>query len=193
MTRVTLLLLTLQLALTPFAGTAQSENAAAVSLLPMAEMLGDDWVLVTTDFPRERHPAFRAAASATYAGPSGARIVFDVMLAAEGFTAARNAWERGNVFLQWYDANMLPESNVQRDQQLAILAPPVGCSDALRIEGRERIGSTAFPVGVTLCASEPDEMFVAVVSGELRGMTGVLASDTVIELVLTSRASTPTP
>ena len=44
--------------------------------------------------------AFSAAATATYAGPGGARLVFDVMLAAEGLAAARDAWERGNVYLQ---------------------------------------------------------------------------------------------
>jgi hypothetical protein len=193
MARVTLLLFALQLALAPFAGSAQINNAPAVGLLPAAEVFGDDWVLVATDFPRERHPAFRAAATATYAGPSGARLVFDVMLAAEGFAAARDAWERGNVYLQWYDANMLPESNVQRDQQLATMASPIGCSDSLRIEGRERIGSTAFPIGITLCVSDPDVIFVAAVSGELSGMTGIPASDAVIEMALASRPSTPTP
>ncbi len=193
MARLTLLLFALQLALTQLAASAQTDNAPAVDLLPAAEMFGDDWVLVTTDFPRERLPAFRAAATATYAGPGGARIVFDVMLAAEGIAAARDAWERGNVYLQWYDANMLPESNAQRDQQLANMTPPTGCSDSLRIEGRERIGSTAFPIGITLCASDPDVIFVAAVSGELSGTTGVPASDAVIEMVLASRQSTPTP
>jgi hypothetical protein len=180
-------------ALAPVAGRAQGDNTAAVALLPPAATFGDGWVLLQTDFPGQRDPAFRAATTGTYAGPAGARLVLDVMLVGAGIPAARDAWDRGNAYLQWYDANMLPESNVQRDQQLAAMAPPAGCSDALRVEGRERIGSTAFPIGVTLCAADPDVIYVAAVSGGLSGLSGVSASDAVIEMVLAASGATPVP
>ena len=185
-------LLTLVLAWVPVTAFAQSDNAEAVTLLPAATLLGDGWVQLATDFPRERHPAFRAATTATYGGPNGGRVVVDVMLVAEGIVAAREAWERANAYLQWYDANMLPESNPQRDQQLATMEPPPGCADALRVEGHERIGSTAFPIGVTACAVEPDAIFVAAVSGEWNGLTGVTASDAVIAVMTQIPAATPT-
>jgi hypothetical protein len=183
--------LALVVAWSPATAFSQSDNATAVALLPEAAVFGDGWSQLATDFPRERHPAFRAAATATYGGPRGARIVVDVMLVAEGMVAARESWERANAYLQWYDANMLPDANPQRDQELADMPPPPGCADALRLEGRERIGSTAFPIGVNVCAVDPDAIYVAAVSGDWDGSTGVSAADAVIAQ-LTSPA-TPVP
>jgi hypothetical protein len=194
MVRIAVVTLTLLLALAPLPSPAQDDNAPAVALFPEAELIGEGWTLLATGFPGQRHHAFRAAAVATYGGPSGARVVLDTMLVADSATAPREAWERGVAYLQWYDQNMLLESNPQRDQELAAMAPPPGCADALRIEGRERIGSTAFPIGVTLCAVEPDIIIVAAVSGELNGIAGVAASDAVIATTLAAMAmATPTP
>src|SRR5689334_10740010 len=101
---VTVSLLALVLAWFPVTALAQSDNVEAIARLPDASAIGDGWVQLATDVPRELHPAFRAAATATYGGPGGARIVVDVMLIAEGTTAAREAWERADAYLQWYDA-----------------------------------------------------------------------------------------
>ena len=194
MVRVALVILALLLTLAPQSSRAQDDNAPAVSLLPDAGSLGDDWALLSTGFPGQRHPAFRAAAVATYGGPFGARVVLDTMLVAAEVTAPLEAWERGVAYLQWYDENMLRESNPQRDQELAGMEPPPGCADALRIEGRERIGTTAFPIGVTLCAVAPDLILVAAVSGELNGLAGVAAADAVIDVTLAAMGmATPAP
>ena len=194
MIRIAVVTLIVLLALAPLAVRAQDDNAPAVRLLPEAERFGDGWTLLATGFPGERHRAFRAAAVATYGGPSGARVVLDAMLVVDGMTASGEAWDRGVAYLQWYDENMLPASNPQRDQALAAMDPPPGCADAVRIEGRERIGSTAFPISVTLCAVDPNLIVVAAVSGELNGLSGVAASDAVIAATLAAvETATPEP
>ena len=193
MSRVALLAFVLIFAISPVTVVAQDDNAAAVAVLPEPETFGDGWVLLETNSPDERLPAFRAAIIATYGGPNGTRIVLDALLVAEGMTAVRESWERINEYLQGYETNMALEFDFQRDEELEAMAPPSGCADARRVEGNERIGGTAFPVGVTLCAADPDILLVAAVSGEFNGLVGVEASDEVVEMTLAAHVATPTP
>jgi len=191
--RMALLILILLAALAPVFGSAQDDNKAAVALLPGPETFGDGWVLLSNSPPEDRLPAFRAATLGTYGGPAGTRILLDVLLVAEGMTAVRESWERINDYLQGYETRMELEFDFQRDQELDAMAPPSGCADARRVEGNERIGGNVFPVGVTLCAADPDILLVAAVSGEFDGLSGIEASDAVIETTLAARSATPTP
>jgi hypothetical protein len=193
MIRRALLALALVVACSPLSAVAQDDNEAAVAVLPVAETFGERWTLLSTDFPDERLPAFRAATIATYGGPNGARIVLDALLVAEGMMAIRESWERINEYLQGYQTSMALEFDFQRDKELEAMAPPSGCADARRVEGNERIGGSTFPVGVTLCAADPDILLVAAVSGEVNGLTGVASSDAVVEMTLAAHLSTPTP
>jgi hypothetical protein len=191
--RIALLTLILMVAFAPTVGSAQDGNEAAVALLPAPETFGAGWTLLVNDPTEDLLPVFRAATVGSYGGPAGARVVLNVLLVGEGMTAVRGSWEQVTDYLQEFDTRMVLEVDDERNQAIEAMAPPDGCSDVRRVEGHERIGGTAFPVGVTLCAADPDVLLVAVVSGEMNGRTGLDASDAVIEMTLAAQSATPTP
>ena len=191
--RMALLTLFFLAALAPLSAAAQDDNDAAVALLPAPETFGDGWTLLVNDPTEDLLPVFRAATIGTYGGPAGARVVLNVLLVGEGMTAIRGSWEEVTDYLQEFDSRMVLAVDDERSQQLEAMVPPDGCSDVRRVEGYESIGGTAFPVGVTLCAADPDILLVATVSGEMNGRTGVDASDAVIAMTLAAPGATPTP
>ena len=156
----------------------------AAALLPTPETFGDGWSLVRTgglDLPTE---LFRAGTLGVYTGPAGARILAAAMLVTESRVAVRRSWEEAADLYHNYSGELAYDSD--RDDILDRLPPPAGCVEAKRIDGTARqLGlDTGIPMGLTLCAADPDVILLVVVSGALGPLTGHDASDAVASLML---------
>jgi hypothetical protein len=167
-------------------------DPAAGAFLPPAQVLGPDWTLVSTsplDLPAE---TFRAGAYAVYTGPAGARILAAAMLVTDARVAVRRSWEDAADLYHHYSGELKYDSD--RDDVLDRLPPPPGCVEARRIDGTARqLGlETGIPMGLTLCAADPDVILLTVVSGAVNSLSGYEASDAVASLMLGATTATPT-
>jgi hypothetical protein len=115
-------------------------------------------------------------------GPSGARVVAAAMLVTEERIAVRRSWEAAISLFDNYSGEL--EYLTGRDDELDTVPPPAGCAEAKRVDGTARqLGiDTGIPMGVTLCAAEPDLIVLAVASGTILGLTGFEASDAIASL-----------
>lgn len=170
------------------------QDQTALDRLPTAESLGPGWSVLNAKATAvaDIHPAFRDAARATYGGPNGARAYVLVMLVAEGMTAVRDSWELSNDYFDSYTYNMVEEYGTEEDLEGHPLTE--GCADGRRTFGSDADLGEMFPIGVSLCAADPDMIILTYASGEVDGQTGYLASDRLVELVFGNReAGTPSP
>ncbi len=168
----------------------------AAAFLPDPATLGDGWSLVRTgglDLPTD---LFRAGTLGVYTGPAGARILAAAMLVTESRVAVRRSWEEAADLYHNYSGELAYDSD--RDDILDRLPPPAGCVEAKRIDGTARqLGlDTGIPMGLTLCAADPDVILLVAVSGALGTLTGHDASDAIASLMLGAAgplaAATPT-
>ncbi len=163
-------------------------------MIPAAEAFGARWALLHQEpAVEDLNAAFRDAGYAVYGGPEGARVVVSVFLVAEGMTAIRDSWEIGNNAFDSYRSEIDYAYQSSRERDLAERAAPEGCADTRRIYGVDTIGLATFPVGITLCAADPEVMVLAYASGTVAGLTGYEASDAVVAAVLGGGEGTPTP
>jgi hypothetical protein len=173
----------------PTAVRAQDEPNAGVAmdLLLTAGDLGSGWTSARTA-PLEVDPTlFREAAVAIHMGPTGARVLIAVLLVTQDQVAVRRAWEAAVGIYDNYSGELEYVSG--RGDELAEVPPPAGCAEAKRIDGTARqLGiDTGIPMGVTLCAAEPDVIVLAVVSGSVLNLSGFEASDAIASLVVTAQ------
>jgi hypothetical protein len=162
-------------------------GAAAAALLPDAALLGTDWAIDATVSPDALRPqsfalspdVFRAGAARVYVGPAGARVLVVALLLTESRVAVRQSWEEASKLLDLIVDDAATDG--QRTELLATLPPPAGCVEAKRVEGVQHM--LLQPLGATMCAVDPDRLFVVATSGAWTDKTGVAASDAVVELV----------
>jgi hypothetical protein len=96
-----------------------------------------------------------------------------VFIVTEERIAIRQAWEE--VSHTYGDYRHRLNSDEERAQLLATLAPPPGCEEVKRSEGiDEQFG---FPTAITLCAGSSNQIILAVVSGDDAATHGYEASD----------------
>jgi hypothetical protein len=176
--------------------TAQdTARDAAAAYVPTPAAFGDGWTLASTgslDLPTD---LFRAGTLGVFTGPAGGRILAAVMLVTESRVAVRRSWEEATDLFHKYSGELAYDPD--RDDILDRLPLPAGCVEAKRIDGTARqLGlDTGIPMGLTLCAADPDVILLVVVSGALGPLTGYEASDAVASLMLGAAglpAATPT-
>jgi hypothetical protein len=154
----------------------------AGAYLPAPEDLGADWISTVQAGIAPGPELFSEGVKGVYGGPGGARAVVYVWLTRDEAATARRSWEAiaefmGSVRNEWgsvYDP--------AQESELALLPPPAGCVEASRTAGIA--AGTQYPVGLTLCAVEPDVILLTIVSGEFDGEAGHLASDALIGTAL---------
>jgi hypothetical protein len=174
---------------------APSVADPTAAYLPAPAALGDGWSLVRTGSLALPTEMFRAGNLGVFVGPAGARILAAVMLVTESRVAVRRSWEGATDLFRKYSGELAYDSD--RDDILDRLPPPSGCVEAKRIDGTARqLGlDTGIPMGITLCAAEPDVILLVLVSGAVHSLTGYEASDAIASLMLgatgPSGAATP--
>jgi hypothetical protein len=166
-------------------------SLAATAYLPDPAALGDGWQTVRTarlDLPSE---AFREGAVGVYVGPDGARVMAVIMLATQSRVAVRRSWEEAAKLFAKHAGELAAARN--RSAELDALPPPAGCVEAKRIDGsaRQLRIDTGIPMGITLCATDPDVIVLVVASGVVGDLTGHQASDAVASLLLGAIGSLP--
>lgn len=174
-------------------GYARAQSSAE-EMLPPEASLGEGWTQIASlPATEELDRSFRDAAYGVYGGPDGSRAVVQVFLVAEGMTAIRESWEVGGSVFDFYRGEIDYGFQFSREEDLADEPMPAGCADERRLYGVESIGFEQFPVGLSLCAADPDIIIFAYVSGTLGGLNGYRASDAAIAATLTADMASPEP
>jgi hypothetical protein len=163
--------------------TTLAQEPPPRALFPSTDDLGPDWLQQSVfDVPLTEYPYFDRFAAAIYMGPRGSRILIGYTQVAEGATATRQAWEEMVGAVSIYSQSMTVDYTGQTD--LDTVPPVVGCNDMRRVEGTDRVFAAAVPVGISLCAVDPDVLILTYVSGNVAGYEGYEASDLMIEMML---------
>ena len=181
--------LTILVAFAPSAIAHQTlQDQTALERLPTAESIGSAGPCSppTATAVTDLAPAFRDVAAATYGGPNGARAYVADLLVAEGMTAVRDSWELSNHYFHHYDDHTDTEYGSEDTLKIGRCQRDVPM-DGGHLAPTKRWGED-FPVGISLCAADPDMIILTYASGEVDGQTGYLASDRLVELVLEHRA-----
>lgn len=161
-----------------------STNQVLIDVIPDVDAFGEGWssvMVAPLDLPAD---TFRAGAMGVLTGPDGARVMSVAMLVTDQRIAVRRSWEAANDLFRKYSGELEYESD--RDEILDRQPLPAGCLEAKRIDGTARqLGlDTTIPMGLTLCAADPDLIVLAVVSGGIGPLAGYQASDAVASLML---------
>ncbi len=164
----------------------------AASELPPASVLGEGWTqydVVSPDvlggYSFEMTPdVFSEGAAGLYSGPDGARVVIVNLIVTNSRVAVRASWEDATELMERLTWGM--ESDYRRQEALDTMPPPSACVEAKRVEGLENAYLT--PVGASMCAQDPDNVWIFLVSGTLNGATGVAASDALVQATLSGAA-----
>jgi hypothetical protein len=123
---------------------------------------------------------FREGAARLYGGPEGSRILLISLLLTESRVAIRQSWEDATEIMD--EVRYRISYDYDRRDALESLDPPGSCVEAKREEGLENF--YLHPVGSTMCATDPDGILIAVVSGSINGLTGIDASDALIQMMM---------
>lgn len=166
-------------------------DPAAIAYLPDPAVLGAGWTAVQTTGLDLTADTFKGGALGVFVGPAGARVLAAVMVVSDTRVVVRRSWEEALDLFRNYSGEL--EYETDRDDHLASLPPPPGCIEAKRIDGTARqLGlDTGIPMGLTLCAADPDLILLIVVSGAVESLTGFDASDAVASLMLGATESIP--
>ncbi|MGI8975115.1 MAG: hypothetical protein ACR2GS_00125 [Thermomicrobiales bacterium] len=160
----------------------------AASQLPAATVLGEGWTrydVVSPDvlarYSFEMTPdVFSEGAAGLYAGPNGARVVLVNLVVTDSRVAIRASWEDATELLD--SMTRSSDYDFRRAEDLETMGPPPSCVEAKRFEGVEN--TYLAPVGATMCAFDPDQIWIVYVSGTVGGNQGVGASDALVETIL---------
>jgi hypothetical protein len=184
--RLLFVLLVLLAIVEPAAAQGDPVVGDAAELLPETIAFGEGWTTSRVAALEMDPVLFREAAVAVLAGPGGARVLVAILLVTQDQIAVRRAWEEAVGLYDNFSGEL--EYVTGREDELAGEPPPAGCAEAKRIDGTARqLGiDTGIPMGITLCAAEPDAIVLAVVSGAALELTGFAASDAVASLVVTT-------
>jgi hypothetical protein len=150
--------------------------------LPTPEDIGDDWVSTVQAGIAPGPELFEEGVKGVYGGPGGSRAVVYVWVTKDSETTTRRSWEAIAEFMGSVSSEWGSVYDPARQEEIALRPPPEGCVEASRAEGVA--ASTQFPVGLTLCAVEPDVILLTIVSGEFAGTQGYLAADALLETAL---------
>lgn len=157
-------------------------QGADVPRVALSQLEGEWVILDETSGTATATDAEALAASAMYlGGPEGARATVVTLRVADSPASVRRLWDQSNELFD--DLRVEFEADYSSERELAEFSGPSGCTDARRMTGTDSI-ATIIPVGVTLCAADPDLIVLAYASGEVNGLTGFRASDALVELVL---------
>lgn len=170
----------------PVAAQDDPPNDDSAAFLPVAERFGNGWSSIRTAALEVDADVFREGAVTVLAGPNGTRVLAAVMLVTQERVAVRQSWEAAIAIFDNYSGEL--EYISGRGDELNGEPPPAGCVEAKRIDGTARqLGiDTGIPMGVTLCAAEPDLIVLTVVSGSVLELNGYAASDAIASLIVTS-------
>lgn len=180
--------------MSPQVAFAQDETPdpgpGAASQLPAAPLLGEGWSqydIVSPDvlarYSFEMTPdVFNEGAAGLYAGPNGARVVLVNLVVTDSRVAIRASWENATDLLDTMTRSA--DYDFLRTDDLESMAPPPSCVEAKRFEGVEN--TYLVPVGATMCAFDPDQIWIVYVSGTVGGSEGIVASDALVEAFLGS-------
>ncbi len=160
----------------------------AASQLPAAALLGEGWSqydVVSPDvlarYSFEMTPdVFSEGAAGLYAGPNGARVVLVNLVVTDSRVAIRASWEDATELLDGMTRGA--DYDFRRVDDLGAMAPPPSCVEAKRFEGVEN--TYLAPVGATMCAFGPNQIWIVYVSGTVGGEQGIVASDALVETIL---------
>ena len=175
------------ISLLPFLTRAAQDGALPVTpgagqYLPDAEAIGDGWVSIIEVGIAPGPELFEEGVKAVYGGPEGSCAVVYAWITREGEETTRRSWQTTAEFMGSARAEWGSQFPEDRENELVLPPPPDGCIEATRSEGAA--GSTTIPVGLTLCAIDPDVIVMTIVSGSLDGETGYLASDALLTRVM---------
>jgi hypothetical protein len=150
--------------------------------LPEASDLGPGWVSVWQAGIDPGADLFKEGVKAVYGGEGGSRAVVYAWIIQDSTTAVRRSWESTADFLSNQRYEWASDYDWSQASEIDRLQPPPGCVESSRAEGSN--ADSQFPAGLTLCAVDPDVIVLTIVSGELGGESGYLASDALIQTVL---------
>jgi hypothetical protein len=161
---------------------------SAVKLLIDPATLGDGWSLHHTVSPDALYPysfemspdVFREGAAGIYVGPEGSRVIAVTLLVTESRVAIRKSWEDASDLLDRFTSDV--SEDWDRERELETADPPAGCAEAKRAEGTEY--GFGLPVGVTMCAIDPDVILIVGVFGTVQERSGVAASDVIVTAMI---------
>jgi hypothetical protein len=184
--RALLFLLLIAASAAPVGAQIDPPKGEAAAYLPAAARFGDGWSLSRAAALDVDVDAFREGAMAALTGPDGTRVLAAVLLVTQDRVAIRRSWEAALSLFDNYSGEL--EYVTGRDDELSGEPPPSGCIEAKRIDGTARqLGiDTGIPMGVTLCAAEPDLIVLTVVSGTVFELGGFAASDAIASLIVTT-------
>lgn len=186
-----LVLFILLLGVAPVAAQNEEEpepGPTATAGLPNPEIFGEGWVQAEVVSPAsisrysgfEMTPdIFREGAAGIYLGPEGSRAIIVNLLISSNRVAVRASWDSASDLLR--TLTRLVSTDYERDAQLETMAPPENCVEAKRVEGSEE--AFRLNAGATLCAPDDDSLLLAIIYGPVNGLTGVDASDMIVNEV----------
>jgi hypothetical protein len=195
MPRLIALLIAITLCMAAVPATAQETptpdpESASVLLLPEASAFGPGWTRTNIRAVEQLNmgmtmapDVFREGAVGTYGGPNGARVVAITLLLTDTRVAVRRGWENASQLFSNYSYQLDYDYNAT--SLWDALPPPAGCAEAKRFEGVSR--DYGFRTGITLCAADPDLIFVTVASGLVNDRTGYEAADVVVRAIIEGR------
>lgn len=165
-------------------------GSTAASMLPEASLFGSGWTQAEVISPDivdryyfEMSPdVFREGAAGIYVGPNGSRAIVVNLLLTDNRVAIRISWEDAGEMLSGLGRRI--DEDYERARELEVVAPPEGCLEAKRIEGVEQ--NFRFPAGGTLCAADDDSLLLVFIFGTVNDLTGVDASDAIVEQIVAS-------
>ena len=159
-----------------------AQDTPVADLFPSAARIGLAWNSAgAADAALTEYPMLERFAGSAYWGPNGARVLIGYLRVAEGPAATRDAWELASATVDDYRRTFVVDYTAEAT--LAGAPPVAGCAEMRRSEGTDPV-FTFLPVGVSLCAADPDVIVVAYVSGKVGNLMGSAASDRIVELVL---------
>ncbi len=150
--------------------------------LPDASTLGPGWVNVWQAGIDPGADLFKEGVMGVYGGDAGSRAVVYAWVIQDSTTAVRRSWEATAELLSSQRFEWASDYDYSQASDIDGLEPPPGCVESSRAEGMSP--DSQFAAGLTLCAVDPDVILLTIVSGELDGETGYLASDALIQTVL---------
>lgn len=173
-------------------GTPLVHPPAAGSLLPPPAALGPDWTLIAASHSDTSSEGLASMASAMYGGSAGSRVFARIFIVAPGPAAASQSSITANDAFAGL-RGLVRERPASGGSALDDQPKPAGCSDAQPVEGQDA-NFPDFPAGITLCAADPDLIVLVGVFGSFGGLSGVQASDAVLDTIVRGwSAATPTP
>jgi plastocyanin len=148
-------------------------------------LLGDGWVLLDEAAHAEPdHAVFVGGDVTTWGGPAGARVRIFRFEVAGSMSAVRRSWQVVGHEFESHRNAIDTDDDVGREEELAALPLPEGCADGRRVDGADGKSGAAFPVGLTLCAADPNLLVLVYASGTVGDRIGHEASDAVVARVL---------